>query len=205
MRVIREAMLEAHQNVKKYGGVWHVVSDDFLSVVNESYFSEEEKCHKFKSIYNTFDRSYRLDDILIECFNDKIYMVEPEDCEIPEKYNYQKNVLEKIINHFTQNHLFESDLQEYYIDATGDYLFATVRFKEVENTIFKKMRELEVLKNFLSLDSSTVKNARTFHITEKEDDDLMYTFIADIEKVNVDLGELDNILKSITSIEKYQL
>lgn len=61
MRVIREAILEAHQNVDKYGGTWYVCSDDFFSVVKESYFINEDGTRKdkpFISLYNTDDMFY---------------------------------------------------------------------------------------------------------------------------------------------------
>lgn len=60
-RVIREAILEAHQNVDKYGGTWYVLNSDFFDVVKESYFIHEDGTRKdkpFVSLYNTDDKFY---------------------------------------------------------------------------------------------------------------------------------------------------
>jgi len=60
-RVIMEAILEAHQNVEKYGETWYVLNDDFFSVVKESYFITDEGVRKdkpFVSLYNTDDKFY---------------------------------------------------------------------------------------------------------------------------------------------------
>jgi hypothetical protein len=60
-RVIREAILEAHQNVEKYGGVWYVLNSDGFDVVKESYFINEDGTRKHKpfiSLYNTDDKFY---------------------------------------------------------------------------------------------------------------------------------------------------
>jgi len=60
-RVIREAMLEAHQIAEEFGGTWYVLNDDFMSVVKESYFIEEDGTRKdkpFVSLYNTKDKRY---------------------------------------------------------------------------------------------------------------------------------------------------
>jgi len=60
-RVIREAILEAHQNVEKYGGRWYVLNSDGFDVVMESYFIHEDgtrKAKPFISLYNTEDKFY---------------------------------------------------------------------------------------------------------------------------------------------------
>jgi len=60
-RTIREAMKEAHENVDNYGGTWFVCSDEFKSVVKESYFITDEgdrKVKPFVCLYNTNDMKY---------------------------------------------------------------------------------------------------------------------------------------------------
>jgi len=60
-RTIREAMKEAHENVDNYGGKWFVCSDEFKSVVKESYFITDEgdrKVKPFTNLYNTEDMKY---------------------------------------------------------------------------------------------------------------------------------------------------
>lgn len=60
-RVIREAILEAHQNQEKYGNTWYVLNSDGFDVVKESYFINEDGTRKVKpfiSLYNTEDKFY---------------------------------------------------------------------------------------------------------------------------------------------------
>jgi hypothetical protein len=60
-RVIREAILEAHQNHEKYGNTWYVLDSDGFDVVKESYFIDEDgtrKAKPFISLYNTEDKFY---------------------------------------------------------------------------------------------------------------------------------------------------
>ena len=60
-RVIREAILEAHVNAKKWNQTVYIVNDDFFSTVTESYFIDEKgniKNKPFREIYNTKDCEY---------------------------------------------------------------------------------------------------------------------------------------------------
>ena len=55
MKVIREAIIEAFQNVEKYGGVWHVLNNPEFDVVKPSYFFNEDGTRKDKPWYSLFD------------------------------------------------------------------------------------------------------------------------------------------------------
>lgn len=69
-------MLEAHQNVRDYGGVWYVLNDRFMSVVKESYFITDDGDRKEKpyySLYNTDDAKYGRHSVTFE--NDKIDII----------------------------------------------------------------------------------------------------------------------------------
>lgn len=69
VRVIREAILEAHLNAKKWNQTVYVVNDDFLSTVTESYFIDEKgniKNKPFREIYNTKDCEYGCHKVIFE-------------------------------------------------------------------------------------------------------------------------------------------
>ena len=82
-RVIREAMLEAHQNAERFPEeTWYVLNDDFMSVVKESYFIHDDGTRKekpFVALYNATDKKYGMHEV--DYVDGEIVITSPEDAE----------------------------------------------------------------------------------------------------------------------------
>lgn len=124
-RTIREAMKEAHENVDNYGGTWFVCSDEFMSVVKESYFITDEGVRKpkpFVCLYNTKDMRYGRH--TVEWINGEIEIDTENDTEHRFEQPYSTKFVDEI----------PDDLPNDPFDNTPKFI--------VEDT-YKELRELD--------------------------------------------------------------
>jgi len=204
-RTIREAMLQAHQNKENFGEEWFVLDNDHLDVVKISYFYDEvgnKKDKPYVDIYSTDDKRYGHRDHLVEFIDDRIFIVDEKDKQIPEKFKEKNEVFQHIVSYFIDNFLEEVDFQDSYVNVLNTHIFTTIRTQIIDVYLFNRLRTVEMFKN-IKFHSSD--DANTFHIEKEDSDEFIITFCIEVENFDLNIKDADNVLRSLDGLEKFKI